>query len=174
MITSHQSARPGARSPVTSSRSLALGLAAIAPSIIASALGGLATTAAIPDWYTTIVRPWYTPPNWVFGPVWTVLYALLAWSFWRILRLPPGLAGRGTAIVLFLAQMAVNLGWSLAFFGGRSPEAGLVVIVVLIALIVATMMSFLRLDRVAGLVFIPYLAWVSYATLLNIGIVWLN
>lgn len=171
MTDSHGGVR---RSPPTSKRSLLLGLVAIAPSALASGLGGQATTASIPGWYATLVRPPFTPPNWVFGPVWTILYALLAYAFWRVLRLPPGLPGRTLAIGVFIVQMAFNLGWSLAFFGLRSPEAGLAVIFILLALIVTNMILFLRLDRVAGLLFIPYLGWVGYATYLNIGFVVLN
>ena len=155
-------------------RSLLMAALAIAVVFAASAIGGSATTSNIPTWYATVEKPSFTPPNYVFGPVWTVLYALLAFSFWRILRLPSDTPGRGVAVVAFLAQITLNALWSVAFFGMRSPELGLVVIAALWLSIVWNMIVFLRLDRIAGWIFAPYLAWVSFAAALNIGIALLN
>jgi len=151
-----------------------MALVAVAVVFVASAIGGAATGPNIPTWYATIEKPWFTPPNYVFGPVWTILYVMLAFAFWRILRLPADTAGRGGAIVWFIVQMALNALWSVAFFGQRSPELGLVVIAGLWLAIVGAMIAFLRLDRLAGSFFIPYIAWVSYAAALNVAIVLLN
>ncbi len=166
-MTDHKSAVPSS-SPVW------LALAALAPSVLASALGGLATAPAIPTWYAGLVKPALNPPNWVFGPVWTLLYAMLAYAFWRILRLPADTPGRGRAIVLFLVQMTLNAGWSWAFFGARSPELGLAVIAALWIGIALTLLQFRRLDVTSGWLLAPYLAWVSIAAYLNVAVAVLN
>jgi translocator protein len=151
-----------------------MALIAVAVVFVASAIGGAATGPNIPTWYATIEKPWFTPPNYVFGPVWTLLYALLAFAFWRILRLPAETPRRSGAIVWFVAQMTLNALWSVAFFGFRSPELGFAVIVALWLAIVVNMVAFMRLDRLAGWIFVPYLAWVTYAGALNLAIALLN
>jgi tryptophan-rich sensory protein len=151
-----------------------LAFVAIAVVFVASGVGGMATAQAIPNWYQTIAKPWFTPPNAVFGPVWTVLYAMLAFVFWRVLRLPPDSAGRTGAISWFLVQIALNALWSVAFFGFRSPGAGLVVIAALWLSIVMNMRAFAPLDRLSAWLMAPYLAWVSFAAALNVAIAWMN
>jgi len=138
----------------------------------ASLIGGLATGPNIPTWYAGIVKPWFNPPNWVFGPVWTVLYTMLAYALWRVLqgRSPE----RGRASALFVVQISINALWSVVFFGFRSPDAAQVVVVLLWLSIVLNMWVFLRIDRIAGWIFAPYLAWVSFAAILNFAIAWLN
>jgi len=155
-------------------RSVRMALVAIAVVFVASAVGGAATGPNIPTWYAAIEKPWFTPPNWVFGPVWTILYAMLAFAYWRILRLPPDEPGRRGAIAWFIAQITLNALWSVAFFGLRSPELGLVVIAALWVSIVGNMIAFMRLDRLAGWMFPPYLAWVSFAAALNVAIAYMN
>lgn len=147
---------------------------AVLPVLTAAVLGNLATTPNIPTWYAGLDKPDFNPPNWVFGPAWGVLYVLMAYAFFRILRLDPKTPGRKAAIGLFLLQMALNAAWSWAFFAGQSPLAGLVVISALWIAIAATLFSFLNLDRIAGLCFVPYIAWVSFAALLNFEIYRLN
>ncbi len=151
-------------------------MAAIAVGVVlvASAIGGSATGPNIPTWYASIQKPWFNPPNYVFGPVWTLLYLMLAFSFWRILRLPADTPGRARAIGWFVVQISLNALWSVAFFGFQSPEFGLGVIAALLIAIVGNMIAFLRLDRVAGWMFPPYLAWVAFASVLNLAIVQLN
>ena len=156
------------------SRSAGMALLAVGVVFVASAIGGAATGPNIPTWYVTIQKPSFNPPNYVFGPVWTILYAMLAFSFWRILRLPVETPGRSGAIALFVVQISLNALWSVAFFGFRSPESGMVVIVGLLLAIFANMMAFMRLDRLAGWMFPPYLAWVAFASALNLAIVQLN
>lgn len=151
-----------------------MALLAVGVVFVASAIGGAATGPNIPTWYATIQKPWFNPPNYVFGPVWTILYAMLAYSFWLILRLPAETPGRSRAIAWFVAQISLNALWSVAFFGFRSPEAGMVVIVALLLAIVGNMMAFMRLDRIAGWMFPPYVAWVAFASALNMAIVQLN
>lgn len=125
-------------------------------------------------WYATLRKPAITPPGWVFGPVWTALYlmmavaALLVWlQGWRT----PGVK---TALVLFAVQLVLNLLWSPAFFGMQSPVAGLIVIIPLWAAVLATTMAFFRVSTVAGFLLVPYILWVSFAAVLNYLIFALN
>lgn len=152
---------------------LVAALAAIAPVAVAAIIGNAATLPNITPWYESLVKPSFNPPNGVFGPVWTVLYILMAWAFFRILRSPEGTVRR-RAIMMFLAQIALNAAWSVAFFGFHSPTVGLVVILLLMTLIAATIHAFLAVDRIAGWTLVPYLGWVAFATLLNGAIWWLN
>ena len=140
----------------------------------ASFIGNAATMPNIPTWYAEIQKPWFTPPNWLFGPVWTLLFTGLIVAFYRILRLDPLTPGRRRAIIIFIAQIAFNALWSIAFFGMRSPGLGLVVIVFLWSSIVANMIAFRRLDRLSSWIFPPYLAWVTFAGALNLAIFMMN
>ncbi|WP_336001506.1 TspO/MBR family protein [Halorientalis halophila] len=146
-------------------------LASLALAVLASelvgALGNLISLGGVTTWYPTLTKPGFTPPGWVFGPVWVTLFALMgaaAWLVWRT-----GLDERRVrlALALFAGQFALNVAWSGAFFGLRSPVAGLVVIALLWLAIVATVWAFARVDRRAALLLVPYLAWVSFAALLN-------
>jgi translocator protein len=133
-------------------------------------LGGLATSPNIPNWYAGLAKPSWTPPGWLFGPVWSVLYlsmAVAAWLVWR----------KGNALVpltIFVVQLLFNAAWSWLFFWLHSPGAALVDIVLLWAAILATTIIFWRRSLGAGLLFVPYLAWVSFATALNFAIWILN
>jgi benzodiazapine receptor len=146
-------------------------LIAVAPVVAVAVSASLVTQPNIPTWYAGLAKPGFTPPNWAFPVAWTILYALMAYALWRILALPKSCPGRAGAIIAFFVQLALNGLWSFAFFGAQSPSAGLVVIAALIVAILATMASFWKLDRTAALLLVPYLAWVSYAALLN-GTIW--
>jgi benzodiazapine receptor len=137
-------------------------------------LGSFATRPRIPGWYATLVKPSFQPPAWLFGPVWTLLYLLMGISLFLVWRLGMDRSGTRVAVVLFAAQLAINLLWSFVFFGERSPLGGFVVIIVLWALIVSTMVSFARLSAPAAILLIPYILWVSFAIVLNGAIVKLN
>lgn len=144
--------------------------------ILTEAVGltsGALTAEDIADWYVTLQQPALTPPNWVFGPVWTVLYAMMGVSLALVWRERKSRAAK-LGIGLFLLQLALNASWSLVFFGRRSPLGGLVIIVALLVLIVATIVAFARINRRAALLLVPYLAWVGFATALNGAIWWLN
>jgi translocator protein len=134
-------------------------------------LGGFSTAGAIDGWYRTIAKPSWTPPDWVFGPVWTVLYimmAVAAWLVWKTRdRITPAMA-------LFYSQLALNLAWSLLFFGAQSPGLALIEIVFLWAGVLLTMMAFFGRSATAGWLFVPYLAWVSFAGILNAAIWFMN
>lgn len=136
-------------------------------------LSGLATQDAVETWYPTLTRPAFTPPAAAFPIAWTILYVLMGVAVWRVWRLERG-PGRARALALFAAQFLLNLAWSPAFFGLRSTELGVIVIVPLLALLVVTTRRFWALERAAGLLLIPYVAWVAYATVLAIAIWWLN
>lgn len=144
------------------------------PILLAALLGNAATMPNIAPWYAGLAKPPLTPPNWLFGPAWTALYVLMGVAFYRILRLDPATPGRARAIWLFLAQLLLNAGWSFAFFAAHSPLAGLAVIVPLEAAILATILAFRPLDRIAARCLIPYALWVAFATWLNAGVWVLN
>lgn len=149
-------------------------LVAVVPVVAASLIGSAVTVPQIPGWYAALAKPPFNPPNWIFGPVWTLLFAMMAYAVFRILRRPLGLPGRRRALVLYHLQLLLNLLWSCAFFGLQSPMAGLLVIIPLWLAIMATILAFRPLDETASALLWPYLAWVSFATLLNVSIWWLN
>jgi benzodiazapine receptor len=131
-----------------------------------SLIGQVVTFPNLAPWYAGLAKPGFTPPDAVFGPVWTLLYTLMAVAFWRVLTRPDQ-PGRRLAIGLFLAQLALNALWPMAFFGARSPLLGLFDIVPQEILVAATLFLFWRLDRFAGLCLLPLLFWAGYAALLN-------
>ena len=146
---------------------LALGVAVLAVEIV-GASGAVFTAQGLGEWYGGLQRPALAPPNWVFGPVWTALFALIGtglWLVWRRAEASPRAVR--LAFGVFVVHFAFNLGWSAVFFGMRELGLGLAVILVLWALIVATMWAFARVDRRAALLLVPYLLWVSFATYLN-------
>ena len=136
-------------------------------------VGGRVTAPAVASWYPTLVKPSFNPPDWIFAPVWTLLYLLMGVAAWRVWR-TPSQPRRRRALGLFMLQLALNLGWSLVFFGMRAIGAALIEILVLLAVIFATAIAFWRLDRWAGLLFLPYAVWVGFAAILNFTIWRLN
>ena len=138
-----------------------------------SALGGWATASSVGSWYPTLAKPAFNPPNWVFAPVWTVLYVMIALSGWRVWR-ERGFARARGALGVYALQLALNLAWSFVFFGAQAIGAGLVVIVLLLAAIVANARLFFAIERVAGWLLVPYAAWVAFATVLNAALWRLN
>lgn len=154
-------------------RSLLFGAVAVAAVGAALLLGQLATFPNLTTWYAGLAKPALNPPNWVFGPVWTALYILMAFAAWRILRLPASPARR-QALLLFFAQLALNALWSWMFFAARSPLLGLINIVPQLAIIVACTATFYRLDRIAALCLVPLAFWVSFASFLNFELWRLN
>ena len=138
-----------------------------------AAAGGAVTATSVNDWYQTLQKPWFTPPDWVFAPVWTTLYALMAVAAWRVWR-KSGFAQARWALLVFAIQLGLNFGWSLLFFGSHLIGAALVEIVVLLGAIVVTTILFARRDRLAGVLLLPYALWVGYAILLNASIWVLN
>ena len=137
----------------------------------AAALGSWATVRGLRDWYPALRKPSWNPPNAVFGPVWTTLYLAMAVAVWLVWRSGGDVA---VALGLFALQLALNAAWSVVFFGQRNPRGGLVVIVVLWLAIAATLVVFVSIDPLAGALLIPYLAWVTFASVLNGAIARLN
>jgi benzodiazapine receptor len=146
----------------------------IAVSQAAGVIGSIFTARTVSTWYATLSKPAWTPPSWVFGPVWITLYLVMGIAAFLVWRKGLGHEGVRTALVLFLAQLVLNSLWSAAFFGMRSPLAGLVVIIALWLAIVAAIAAFLRVSRRAGLMLIPYISWVSFAAVLNWSVYALN
>jgi benzodiazapine receptor len=132
------------------------------------------TISAIPTWYSALNKPFFAPPNWIFGPVWTLLYFLMGIAFYLIWKQGWQKRKVKTAGMFFLAQIGLNFIWTPIFFGLRAPLLGLIIITALWLLIVMTMQQFFPLSKVACYLLIPYLLWVSFATLLNAAIVVLN
>ncbi len=155
-------------------RDVTFGLVAVAAVVIASLLGQWATFPNLVPWYASLAKPGFNPPNWVFAPVWTVLYALMAFAAWRILRLPAATPGRGAALVAFFGQLVLNVAWSWLFFAAHSPLLGIVDIVPQWVLVVVTAALFMRLDAVAGWCLVPLALWVAYAGVLTVSIFMLN
>jgi translocator protein len=133
-------------------------------------LGSLATTPNIPTWYATLNKPSWNPPNWLFGPVWTLLYAMMAVAGWLVWKR----VGWGTAIICFAVQLALNLAWSFIFFGAHQTGLAFLEIILLWLAIAATIISFFPVSKTAAALLIPYLLWVSFAATLNITIWRLN
>jgi tryptophan-rich sensory protein len=134
---------------------------------LAAQIGSWFTASHVEGWYASLRKPNWTPPNWLFGYVWSVLYASMAIAAWLIWRRG---GGWGRELWLFTAQLALNVAWSAIFFGLRSPAAAFVEIVILWAAILITMISFWRIYAVAGQLMVPYLGWVSFAAALNFAI----
>jgi benzodiazapine receptor len=155
-------------------RNLGFGAVAVVSVSLVSFIGQLATRPNLASWYVGLVKPAFNPPNWVFAPVWTTLYVLMAFAVWRILRLPSETPGRRRALILFFAQLGANAAWSWMFFAAHSPLMGMINIVPQIVLILATIASFHRLDRLAALCLMPLSAWVGFACVLNFEIWRLN
>ena len=151
----------------------ALGLAGwLAVSFIAAAIGSIASVQAGP-FYTALVRPDWAPPPDVFGPVWTILYALMgiaAWLVWRV----GGFRAARAALSLFLVQLAVNALWSWLFFAWHLGALAFVDILLLWVLVLATLVAFWRIRPLAGAMLVPYLLWISFAAALNLSVWQLN
>ena len=140
----------------------------------AGIVGSVFTAPAIPNWYAALQKPAFTPPNWLFAPAWITLYLLMgiaAFLVWRV-----GLDDRRVraALMIFLIQLVLNALWSVAFFGLQSPLYGFIVIILLWFAILLTILSFARISRLASWLLVPYILWVSFASVLNISIWVLN
>jgi len=142
-------------------------------SFSAAAIGNLATIPNIPTWYASLEKPFFNPPNWLFGPVWTLLYILIGISFYLIWTLKTK-KSKATVYAIFFSQLALNALWSIVFFGLHSLWGGLIVIMTLLINIGVLIHYFNRLKPLASYLLIPYLAWVSFATCLNLALALMN
>lgn len=147
---------------------------AIVGSELAGIIGSVFTAPAIAGWYTTIAKPELNPPAWVFGPVWTTLFALMGVAAFLVWK--QGLERRDVRIALgiFVGQLALNTLWSILFFGLQNPGAAFIEIVILWFAILATIVAFARISRPAAWLLVPYILWVSFASYLNFSIWMLN
>lgn len=140
---------------------------------LAGLVGAVFTTPAIPSWYANLNKPPFNPPNWVFGPVWTTLYLLMGISLFLVIGKETKV-DKKQAYFCFAAQLVLNTFWSVVFFGWQQPLAAFLVILVLLTLIILTTIQFYKIAKPAAYLFIPYILWVSFATILNLSIVALN
>lgn len=137
-------------------------------------LGALTTDTGTTSWYQELAKPSFQPPGWVFGPVWTLLYAMMGLAAWRIWERRNDHPGARRALGFFAAQLALNAIWTPVFFGAHEIGLALCILVALGLVLIATMRAFGRIDRPALWLLAPYLAWVCFATLLNAAIWRLN
>lgn len=137
-------------------------------SVLTLGLGGWLTSLGFGPWYDELEKPWFQPPGWLFSPVWTVLFALLAVATWQVAR--RGEVAR-TALQLYAVQLLLNLGWSLLFFTLSRPAWALVDIVLLDVVVVAMVVAYGRVHRASGWLLVPYAAWLGLATAINVWIV---
>jgi benzodiazapine receptor len=145
----------------------------VALCLVISAIGGWVTAGSVGTWYRTLEKPDFNPPDWVFAPVWTLLYLMIALAGWRVWR-STGVAGARAGMAAYAAQLALNLAWSFLFFGGRMIGVALAEILLLLALICVNAALFQRIDRLAGWLLAPYAAWVAFACVLNFALWRLN
>lgn len=157
-----------------SSKNLLRLLISIAVCELVGVAGSIFTFSAIPTWYVTLAKPRFSPPNWVFGPAWTTLYLLMGIAFYLVWTSRADTKMKRWAMAMFGIQLLLNAIWSPIFFGLQSPAWALVCIISLWCAIIATIFVFSRISRVAVLLLLPYLAWVSFAMYLNYSIWVLN
>lgn len=142
--------------------------------LLTGLIGAVFTASAIPGWYSTLAKPSFNPPNWVFGPVWTILYLLMGIALFLVWNSSSDRKRVNKAITVFVLQLFLNLFWTLIFFGLKMPGAAFAEILLLWASVLWTMLLFRQISRPAFYFLIPYLAWVSFAAVLNLFIWLLN
>ena len=155
-------------------RKLLLLVFSIGICFVAAAIGSAFTAPSIPAWYTSLQKPLFSPPNWIFGPVWTVLYFLMGVSLYLIWNSRKKSQEKRIGLAYFFLQLTINVLWSYVFFGLRSPFNAFILILCLWTAILFTYLHFRKVEKKAAWLLIPYLFWVSFATLLNFSIVLLN
>lgn len=141
---------------------------------LAGVVGSVFTARAIPEWYAFINKPSFNPPNWIFGPVWITLFTIMGVSAFLVWQ--KGLDDKKVkrALFIFILQLVLNCLWSVVFFGFRSIGGALIVVVLLWLSILWVIVRFFAISRLAAILLIPYIAWVSFACLLNAAILFLN
>ncbi len=136
-------------------------------------VAGMVTSEAIPEWYASLNRPSFSPPNWLFGPAWTILYILLGISLFLVWKQAPG-ADRSRALLIFAVQMVLNFAWTFIFFYFKMLQLALIEIMVLWLSIFVMILWFYKVKPLAAYLNIPYILWVTFATVLNAGFYFLN
>ncbi|ALI35331.1 TspO/MBR family protein [Candidatus Nitrosocosmicus oleophilus] len=140
----------------------------------AGIFGSLFTFEAVPDWYITLEKPFFAPPNWIFGPVWIILYYLMGVSLYIVWKDELKSKTRNVFFVVFAIQLILNALWSLLFFGLKSPLLGLIDILILDVMLVVTIFYAKRVSKYAAMLLIPYMVWIIIASVLNYAIMVLN
>lgn len=140
----------------------------------AGLIGSIFTTPSIPTWYASLTKPTFTPPNWLFAPAWITLYLLMAIAAFLVWRKGLDASGVKKALVIFLIQLILNALWSVVFFGFQAPMWGTVVIVLLWVAILLTILKFFKISSAAGALMLPYILWVTFASILNVSLWLLN
>lgn len=140
---------------------------------LAGVVGSFSTFSSVNTWYKTLNKPFFTPPSWVFGPAWLTLYTLMGIAVFLIWEKRKETNVK-SALTVFGTQLVANTLWSIFFFGMQNPLLALVDIIILWVLILLTIIKFIKISRVSGILLFPYLMWVTFAMMLNIGIVLLN
>ena len=148
-----------------------LGIAVMIP-LMVGGLSGLVTAQGVRDWYPTLIKPSFNPPSWVFGPVWTLLYLMMGIAAFLVWQKGWDSGAVKVALALFAIQLILNGLWSILFFGIRSPGLAFAEILLLWISIGATVVLFWRVSPVAGMLLLPYEAWVTFAAVLN-GSIWI-
>lgn len=141
---------------------------------LAGAVGTVSTLPQITSWYAALTKPSWTPPNWAFGPIWGTLYILMGIALFLVWREGLNRKNVRIAVLIFAAQLIINVLWSLIFFGTHNIFGGLILIIILIAAILVNIIVFYRISKPAGLILIPYLVWVCIAGYLNYSVYILN
>lgn len=146
----------------------------IALPLVVGIIGSYFVASSVNDWYETLAKPVFNPPNWLFGPAWTTLYVLMGVASYLVMKSTKYRKDKHVPALFYGVQLLLNLGWSIIFFGLQMPALALVEIVVLLGAIIATMVVFWRYSKAAVWLFVPYIAWTLFATALNAAIVILN
>jgi len=149
-------------------------LLSVALPLLVGGLAGWATAQGVRDWYPTLIKPPFNPPSWVFGPVWTLLYIMMGVAFFLVWRRRPASPTAGKSMLAYGVQLFLNFLWSFLFFWAHSPGWAFVEIILLWLALLWTVVLFFRASRTAGWLMIPYLAWVTFASVLNGSIWFLN
>jgi len=140
----------------------------------AGIFGSIFTFEAVPDWYSTLTKPTFAPPGWIFGPVWIILYFLMGVSLYTVWINGSKPKIRKVFFIVFGIQLALNALWSLLFFGLKSPVLGLVDIILLDIMVIVTIIYAKSISKLAALLLVPYLVWIIFASMLNFAIFLLN
>ena len=146
----------------------------VAVPLAVGGLSGFATARGVADWYPALTKPTFNPPAWIFGPVWTVLYIMMGGAAFLVWRKGLEVDGVRIALTVFVVQLSLNGLWSILFFGMQAPGWALVEIILLWIAIGVTTVFFLRVALPAGVLLLPYWGWVTFATVLNASLWWLN
>jgi translocator protein len=147
-------------------------IVALALPFAAAAIGSYFTAPAIPGWYAGLEKPFFSPPNWIFGPVWTILYLMMGFSLYLV-WVKEGVKFRGSQLVFYF-QLLINAAWSVLFFGLSSTAGALCLLIALWCLVVYCIIEFRKINAKAAWLLVPYILWVSFAGILNFSIWYLN